>query len=201
MNAHLSIGQTYMAGFLSAIPMTLISTPFKRVKILLQTQALGHHEKYRVHTNNITRGSHGSGILRQLCREGGVRSMYRGLGLTFARDGPDSAAYFATYEYFKRKFSPICPVGEESMSLMAIGAAGATAGTVMLLPLFPVDTMKSCMQSSQGKTSASVVARTLYHEGGLRGFYQGLTPALMRALPANAAATLGWELARHALND
>ena len=200
----LSIWQIYIAGFLSAIPMNMVSTPFERVKVLLQTQ--GHSlnnsgEPCKLPPNKNLQASHGSGILRRLYREGGVRSMYKGAALTFARDGPDSAAYFATYEYCKKRFSPSRLDGEEaSLSLFAVSAAGAIAGIIMLIPLFPIDTIKSRMQSSEEKVSAASIAKTLYRSGGIRAFYPGLAPALLRALPANAAATLGWELAREALD-
>ena len=202
-NTELSIGQVFMAGFLSAIPMNIVSTPFERAKVLLQTRGHSHivwGGSGNPRPNKTSRSSHRSGILRQLYREGGVRSMYKGAGLTFARDGPDSAAYFATYEYCKKRFSPLRQDGEkESLSLFAVSAAGATAGIVMLIPLFPIDTMKSRMQSSEGNVQASSIAKTLYRSGGIRAFYPGLAPALLRALPANASATLGWELTLNAL--
>ena len=184
--------------------MNMISTPFERVKIVLQTQAHGHNKcggKANLGQTMRLPLSHGSGILRQLYYEGGIRSMYKGAALTFARDGPDSAAYFATYEYCKEQFSPVRLDGkEESLSLLAVSAAGAVAGITMLIPLFPIDTVKSRMQSSKGKVRASGIAKGIYRSGGIKGFYSGLTPALLRALPANAAATLGWELAREALD-
>ena len=182
--------------------MNMISTPFERVKILLQTQC----RKECGQNGNLGQStrlpmSHGPGILRKLYHEGGVRSMYKGAALTFARDGPDSAAYFATYEYCKKQFSPVRLDGkEESLSLLAVSAAGAVAGIIMLIPLFPIDTMKSRIQSSKCKVRVSSIAKSLYRSRGIRAFYPGLAPALLRALPANAAATLGWELAREALD-
>jgi solute carrier family 25 carnitine/acylcarnitine transporter 20/29 len=43
---------------------------------------------------------------------------------TLARDGPGSAAYFATYEYTKRKLTP----EGQQLSLPAIIMAGGLAG-------------------------------------------------------------------------
>lgn len=191
-----------MAGFLSAIPMNMISTPFERIKIVLQTQGREEYgQKGGPGRKTRLPVSHGSGVFRKLYLEGGIRSVYKGAALTFARDGPDSAAYFATYEYCKKQFSPVCQDGrEESLSLLAVSAAGAVAGIIMLIPLFPIDTVKSRMQSSEGKVRASSIAKEVYRSGGIRAFYPGLAPALLRALPANAAATLGWELAREALD-
>lgn len=178
------------AGFLSAIPMTFVSVPFERLKILLQVQGQG-----------LERGHSGAlQILRGLYRNGGIRSIYKGSLMTFARDAPDSAAYFATYEYCKRRFTPKddnSAMG--SMSLFAISGAGASAGLVMLVPLFPIDTIKSRLQATEGKENVGSAFRFLYNRGGWKSFFPGLGPALLRALPANAAATLGWELTRVAL--
>ena len=178
--------------------MNMVSIPFERIKILLQTQAHGFSKG-----NNAGRARQSRvdmGILRRIYHQGGIRSFYRGSLLTFARDGPDSAAYFATYEYCKRRFTTLSQEPDvDGLSLLAVGGAGAIAGIIMLVPLFPIDTLKSRKQSSKGRLGVTVMARTLYRQDGLRAFYPGLVPALLRALPANAAATLGWEVARHAL--
>ena len=127
--------------------------------------------------------------------------MYRGSLITFARDAPDSAAYFATYEYCNRKFAPIQEDGAEgSLSLLAVSVAGASAGLVMLIPLFPIDTIKSRLQAAEGKPEISSMVKSLYRNGGLKAFFPGLGPALLRAIPANAAATLGWKMTRLALD-
>ena len=38
-------------------------------------------------------------------------------------------------------------------------------------------------------------AAEIYSNGGVRGFYAGFTPAVLRAIPANAAAFAAFELA------
>jgi solute carrier family 25 carnitine/acylcarnitine transporter 20/29 len=70
-------------------------------------------------------------MVRQLYKEGGVRSVFRGSFAILARDGPGSAIYFATYEYIKRRLAPVDPaIGKPSgnLSLPAITCAGAAAG-------------------------------------------------------------------------
>ena len=83
----LTVAQISFAGFLSAIPMNIISTPFDQIKVLLQTQ--GQTSPMDCKAPKYARG-------------GGIQSIYKGAAMTFARDGPDSAACFATYEYWKR---------------------------------------------------------------------------------------------------
>ena len=192
-----SIGQVSAAGFFSAIPMTLITAPFERVKVLLQIQgqkqlAPGEKPKY----------SGGLDVVRQLYKEGGIRSVFRGSAMTLARDGPGSAAYFASYEYVKRKLTPKDANGKPSgdLSLTAVMVAGGSAGVAMWIPVFPIDTIKSRLQSAEGRPTIGGTIRGLYANGGVKAFFPGMGPAMARAVPANAATFLGVELAHQAMN-
>ncbi|KIW66288.1 hypothetical protein PV04_08485 [Phialophora macrospora] len=193
-----SIGQISAAGFFSAIPMTLITAPFERVKVLLQIQgqkelAPGEKPKY----------AGGVDVVRQLYKEGGIRSVFRGSAMTLARDGPGSAAYFAVYEYVKRNLSPKDAEGNATgeLSLPAVMTAGACAGVAMWIPVFPVDTIKSRIQTAEGRPTISGVVSQVYRSGGLKAFFPGFGPALARAIPANAATFVGVELAHKAMNS
>jgi solute carrier family 25 carnitine/acylcarnitine transporter 20/29 len=191
----LSIAQISTAGFFSAVPMTAITAPFERVKVLLQVQgqkvlAPGEKPKY----------SGGLDVVRQLYKEGGARSVFRGSTATLARDGPGSAAYFATYEYVKRRLTPKNEDGTPGkLSLPAVMIAGGSAGIAMWIPVFPVDTIKSRLQTAEGSPTLGGVIRGIYGSGGLKAFFPGFAPALARAVPANAATFLGVELAHQGL--
>lgn len=179
-----SIGQISSAGFFSAIPMTLITAPFERVKVLLQIQGQnppppGQKPKY----------AGGLDVVRQLYKEGGMRSVFRGSAMTLARDGPGSAAYFAAYEYIKRSLTPKDVHGNVTgeLSMPAVLTAGGGAGVAMWIPVFPVDTIKSRMQSAEGRPTIGGTIRSIYGNGGVKAFFPGFGPALARAVPANAA--------------
>ncbi|KAK5206832.1 carnitine transporter [Exophiala xenobiotica] len=192
-----SIGQISAAGFFSAIPMTLITAPFERVKVLLQIQGqkqLGPGEKPKY--------SGGVDVVRQLYKEGGIRSVFRGSAMTLARDGPGSAAYFAVYEYVKRSLSPKDENGNATgeLSLPAVMTAGGAAGVAMWIPVFPVDTIKSRIQTAEGRPTIRGVVSGVYRSGGIKAFFPGFGPALARAVPANAATFVGVELAHKAMN-
>lgn len=193
----LTIGQLSTAGFFSAIPQTLITAPFERVKVLLQIQgqkalAPGEKPKYSGQMD----------VVRQLYKAGGLRSVFRGSAMTLARDGPGSAAYFATYELVKRRRTPLDANGKPSgdLSLTAVMTAGGAAGVAMWIPVFPVDTLKSRLQSTEGSTIGGTF-RALWAQGGYRAFFPGFGPAMARAVPANAATFLGVELAQKAMRE
>ncbi|KAI9811097.1 MAG: carnitine transporter [Pycnora praestabilis] len=182
-NDQFTVAQVSAAGFFSAIPMTIITAPFERVKVLLQIQGQkelkpGEKPKY----------SGGLDVVRQLYKEGGIRSVFRGSAMTLARDGPGSAAYFATYEYIKRQMTPKDANGNPGpLSLTAVMTAGGAAGVAMWIPVFPIDTIKSRLQSAEGRPTIGGVIRGLYASGGLKAFFPGMGPAMARAVPANAA--------------
>lgn len=192
-----SIAQVSAAGFFSAIPMTAITAPFERVKIMLQLQGQkelkpGEKPKYKG----------GLDVVRQLYKEGGIRSVFRGSAMTLARDGPGSAAYFATYEYVKRSLTPKDADGNATgqLSLPAVIVAGASAGVAMWIPVFPVDTIKSRLQSAEGRPTIGGTISGVYKRGGIKAFFPGFGPALARAVPANAATFVGVELAHKFFN-
>ncbi|KAF6823057.1 mitochondrial carnitine carrier [Colletotrichum plurivorum] len=196
-DAPLSIAQVSAAGFFSAIPMTAITAPFERVKVILQVQS------QRLQPGEKPKYAGGTDVVRQLYAEGGLRSVFRGSAATLARDGPGSAAYFAAYEYIKRRLTPKDPLTGKptgELSLLAVTAAGAAAGVAMWIPVFPVDTVKSRLQTAEGNVTLGGVVREVYGKGGLKAFFPGFGPALARAVPANAATFLGVELAHQAMN-
>lgn len=171
------------AGFISAIPTTLVAAPFERVKVMMQIQE-GNKSKSM------------ADVVAEMYKTGGLRSIFKGSVATLARDGPGSALYFATYEYLKKELSS----PGEDLSLFAIMTAGGFAGVSMWLGVFPIDTIKSTQQSSNVPISILQTTKNIYAKGGVKAFFPGVGPALARSFPANAATFLGVELARKALD-
>lgn len=66
--------------------------------------------------------------------------------------------------------------------------------------VFPVDTIKSSLQASSTHTSLPAVVKHLHAKGGIKAFFPGLGPALLRSFPANGATFLGVEIARKGLD-
>lgn len=175
-----TIGDISTAGFISAIPTTLVAAPFERVKVMMQIQDGGK------------KSSMGA-VIAEMYRTGGIRSIFKGSVATLARDGPGSALYFATYEYLKERLS----TPGQDLSIGAIMTAGGFAGVAMWLGVFPIDTIKSTQQSSNASVSIFKTTSNIYKKGGIKAFFPGVGPALARSFPANAATFLGVELARN----
>lgn len=172
----LSTFQLATAGFISAIPTTLVMAPTERVKVVLQT----------------TERSTFVSAAKRLVRDGGVQSLFRGSLATLARDGPGSALYFAAYEVTKKT---LAKPGEEEFSVTKTCIAGGMAGVAMWTGVFPIDTVKTKLQTGEERIGFKNAVKQIYvKRGGLKGFFPGLGPALFRSFPANAATFVGVEL-------
>ncbi|KAG1749841.1 uncharacterized protein EDB91DRAFT_1235288 [Suillus paluster] len=175
----LSTAELAAAGFMSAVPTTLITAPVERAKVLLQVQGQG-----------------GSGpqykgvfdVMKHLYREGGIRSIFRGTGATIARDGPGSAVYFAAYEVTKKALTPAGSSAGD-LNLGVVMFAGGTAGVAMWSIAIPPDVLKSRIQSAPSGTYSGLFDcfRKTVARDGITALWKGLGPAMARAFPANAA--------------
>ncbi|KIY45774.1 mitochondrial carrier, partial [Fistulina hepatica ATCC 64428] len=188
----LSTAELATAGFLSAIPTTVVTAPVERAKVLLQVQGQnGAEQKYKGVVD----------VLRHLYREGGIRSIYRGSVATVARDGPGSAAYFAAYEVTKKMLTP-AGGSPADLHLGPIIVAGGMAGVAMWAIAIPPDVIKSRIQSAPTGTYSGFIdcaRKTIAHDGAA-ALWKGFGPAMARAFPANAATFLGVEATKKVID-
>ncbi|KAF9479727.1 carnitine/acyl carnitine carrier [Pholiota conissans] len=195
----LSLVELATAGFLSAVPTTLVTAPVERAKVLLQASLSKRNVQGQ--GGSAAQYSGVTDVLKHLYKEGGVRSIFRGTGATLARDGPGSAAYFAAYEITKKALTPAGSSPSE-LNLGAIIVAGGTAGVAMWALAIPPDVLKSRIQSAPTGTYSGLLdcARKTIAQDGVRALWKGFGPAMARAFPANAATFLGVEASRKVLD-
>lgn len=79
--------------------------------------------------------------------------------------------------------------------------SGGLAGVVAWVATFPLDTIKTQIQASTSKRAPSILetARSVYHSGGLKSFFVGVGPTIVRAIPVNAVLFLVFELTKDSL--
>lgn len=123
----------------------------------------------------------------------GIAGLYSGFYPHILREVIGSAFYFGVYESIKLNFVTGSP---NDWWVYFLG--GGTAGTLVWIILFPIDLCKSVMQRDallpvQKYTSASQFARMRYSKLGVRGFYIGLQPQLLRSFPVHATSFLVYE--------
>ncbi|CAG9863385.1 unnamed protein product [Phyllotreta striolata] len=113
-----------------------------------------------------------------------IKGVFRGFGITMAREVPAMITYFVTYEFLSRT------TDDRVASTPQILFAGGVAGVVSWLVPYPIDVIKSKFQVDGVATRlyagyADCLRKTVANEG-LRSLYRGLAPTLVRAFPVNA---------------
>lgn len=185
-NGEYSLPQIFKAGLLSGVFTTAIMAPGERIKCLLQIQAAGGGEK---------KYNGAIDCAKKLFAEGGIRSVFKGSAATALRDMPASGVYFASYEYLKKSLAD--PNNPGQLSPVKTIFAGGFAGCLNWCVALPVDVAKSRLQTAPDGTYTGLlhVYKELIKADGIRAFYKGFTPVILRAFPANAACFLGYEVA------
>ncbi|XP_053675119.1 mitochondrial basic amino acids transporter [Anopheles nili] len=169
----------FLAGTVAGLAQSVVCSPMELIKTRLQLQ------------ENLPRTAQRfSGPLdctRSIWRQEGFRGIFRGLGITAARDMPGFSSYFVAYEYMVRSVADPSP--------FVILMAGGLAGTFSWLVTFPIDVVKSRLQADgiTGKPEYNGLVdcvRKSYAAEGLAFLSRGLASTLLRAFPMNAVCFL-----------
>ncbi|CAH2076202.1 unnamed protein product, partial [Iphiclides podalirius] len=116
---------------------------------------------------------------RHVLRVGGLKALFRGLGVTIARDSPAFAVYFASYEAMTR--------GNQSAARVFV--AGGLAGALSWVLLYPIDVVKSRLQGdTAGRYSGAwdCFVKSVQSDGW-RCMGRGIGAVTLRAFISNGA--------------
>ncbi|KAK5942891.1 carrier protein ymc1 [Knufia obscura] len=180
--ATLSYGQYYAAGAFAGITNTVLSSPIEHVRIRLQTQPHGAARLYSGPLDCVRKLS---------AHEGVLRGLYRGTAVTFLREAQAYGVWFLTFEYLMNADAARNKVARSEISTPKIALYGGLAGEMLWISSYPFDVVKSKMQTDgfgagqRYKSMRDAFAQTWATEG-MRGFWRGVGPTLVRAMPVSA---------------
>uniref|UniRef100_A0A1B0DF90 Mitochondrial basic amino acids transporter n=1 Tax=Phlebotomus papatasi TaxID=29031 RepID=A0A1B0DF90_PHLPP len=166
----------FLAGAAAGLAQSLVCSPMELIKMRLQLQSessLGGRVKFKGPLS----------CLLHIWHHEGLRGVYRGLGITAARDLPGFSSYFVSYEMMTRT----TPNPSAFHTLMA----GGMAGIFSWLCTFPIDVVKSRIQADESKYKGIMdcIVKS-YRSEGLAFLSRGLASTIIRAFPMNAACFL-----------
>ncbi|KAB5533565.1 mitochondrial carrier domain-containing protein [Coniochaeta sp. 2T2.1] len=201
---------TFLAGAIGGLATWAVSTPTELIKCRAQVQV---QQTTGTTTTPPTQSSSSSlSIARQVLKTEGVRGLYFGGGVTALRDSVGYGFYFWSYELSRRWAGRYGLMGNETADVLL---CGGLAGIVTWTSIFPLDVVKTRVQTQQvmvsgraesapllgvggGEEGVDVkragrrrmgawqVAREAYREGGARVFFRGLGVCSVRAFVVNA---------------
>ncbi|KAI9229039.1 MAG: mitochondrial carrier domain-containing protein [Piptocephalis tieghemiana] len=194
--APLPASQLFLAGATAGLANSVVSGPVEHIRTRLQIQS---------NTNRIYQGPWDA--IKKIYSSHGLRGLYKAQGVTALREVQGYGIYFAAYESLIQRECSRSGRAREDIGTLEVCAYGAVAGYAMWTSMYPIDLVKSRLQTdgwTLGKdrrfSSALDCIRKIWAEAGFRGFWKGLTPCLLRAAPANAVTFVGFEWAARQLN-
>ncbi|CAF0942648.1 unnamed protein product [Adineta ricciae] len=186
-----------------AISNTL-TAPIWTIRTRMMTQS--HHEDYR----NTFHAA------KKIYQTEGIYALYRGVipsmwGLIHV------GVQFPMYEYLKKR----CAVNSSSEHHLSTGQlmfASSVSKVIASVVAYPHEIVRSRLQDAgharrlqkQSLTAATNfreyknvrdAVQTIAKEEGIRGFYRGIVPALLRTVPAAVLTLLSYEKIRDSLSD
>ncbi|KAI5309052.1 hypothetical protein KEM55_004202 [Ascosphaera atra] len=171
--------------------------------------------KFRMQCETVEGGLHGNRLiaatLRNMWASNGIYSFYRGLPLGLVGVFPYAAIDLFTFETLKRTTvaaqAKKLHVKESDVILsnFTTGAIGAFSGALGASMVYPMNVLRTRLQM-QGTVLHRMtydgivdVARKTYNAEGARGFFKGLTPNLMKVIPAVSISYVVYENSKRLL--
>jgi solute carrier family 25 carnitine/acylcarnitine transporter 20/29 len=187
----LTSSELFVSGAVSGIANTIVATPVEHIRIRLQVQSAGD----KLYNGPIH-------CIKTIYKNHGIAGLYKGQAITTLRESLGFGFYFLAYEYLVQ--DSIKRNGFKSradLPTWQVITFGAAAGYALWIPLFPVDVIKSKIQTdgfsgpSRKYAGSLDCLRHIIRQNGISGLYKGFTPCLLRAAPVNAATFVAFEAA------
>ncbi|KAF8628798.1 hypothetical protein AX15_003713 [Amanita polypyramis BW_CC] len=184
----LSLPQIALAGAMAGSANAILASPVEMFKVRMQGQ-------YGAKTDKRLRA-----VVSEMWSQWGFRQgIMRGYWITVVREIPAYAGFYTAFEFSKRQFSKT--YGED-LPVWALLASGSTGGIAYWLSSYPLDVVKSRIQLRQTPPSGNPFRyingelRAIVSESGLSGLFRGLSPSLLRSIPAAGSTFAAYELTR-----
>eukprot|EP01031_Cornospumella_fuschlensis_P038801 gene38801-47189_t len=184
------LASSFMAGSIASTLATVITYPFDimRTQFAIQGKVKTFHTMLSFVSHTISAK--------------GPTGLFAGLGPAVISITPYIGLNFALYESLRSLIPK-----DASWPLFKTGLAGGIAGGLSKLCVYPLDTVKKRMQAASSvlsyKSSSSVPSLSLkscvkeiYHMEGVRGFYRGLLPTMLKSVAATAITFASFESAK-----
>lgn len=180
--SELSVMDHFMCGAFSGVCISAIESPVELFKNQLQVRG-AHFKGFFDCANQIVRGR-------------GLQGAYQGLSATLLRNIPANASWYGVYHWMRevQRSNDGQPLASWQVML-----AGSVAGISYWVSSYPCDIIKTTIQSDdpfhRSIQTTQQAAQHIYKTQGVKGFFRGITPCLLRAIPASGCTFLAYEQA------
>jgi solute carrier family 25 (mitochondrial carnitine/acylcarnitine transporter), member 20/29 len=195
-----------------AVNAGLFVTPveFVRNQQIMAQQQQQHHDFGKNHHRS---SSNSNSSIRQVIRYhvqngGGIRALWRGVGMTVARDAIGCGAFFYTVHYLQETLANDPRTSTTVSPTVRTLLSGAVAGVMYWVAALPLDTVKTWIQSSDpphnqnvARTELGKIYRTSGSWGVVQRLLRGWQVTYTRAMPSAALTMITYNSVYQFLND
>lgn len=148
---------------------------------------------------------------RKMWAQSGMRSFYRGLPMGLVGMFPYSAIDLTTFEYLKKLITARkarikgCHEDDAALSNFTTAGIGAFSGAFGATAVYPLNLLRTRLQSQGTATHPptytgvwDVTVKTVKGEG-VRGLFKGITPNLLKVVPAVSITYVVYDNSKAAL--
>ncbi|KAJ9618305.1 Mitochondrial succinate-fumarate transporter [Taxawa tesnikishii (nom. ined.)] len=192
---------TFTAGLAAGVTEAVaVVTPMEVVKIRLQAQ---HHSM--ADPLDVPKYRNAAHALYTVVKEEGVGALYRGVSLTALRQGSNQAVNFTAYTELKAWLQSRQVDPSAALPGWQTATIGLVSGAMGPLSNAPIDTIKTRLQktpASPGETAMGRIVNIgsqMWKQEGVRAFWMGITPRIMRVAPGQAVTFAVYEFLKDTL--
>lgn len=177
-----------VAGMFAWTIGVLTECPIDLFKSQMQVQII----KSKVNPSYVPEYSSVWDCTKKTLKMNGITGAYQGVVPHLMRNCPGGALHLGTYEYVRAWFAERNNIPTTQLTIKHNLIAGGAGGLLFWTVIYPVDVIKSAIQTDAPNRSLRKYkgtidcAQKLYEDGGWKRFYRGFSPCLLRAVPANA---------------
>ncbi|KAI9757947.1 MAG: hypothetical protein M1815_005581 [Lichina confinis] len=172
--------------------------------------------KFRMQCETVEGGLRGNRLIAntamKMLSTSGIRAFYKGLPMGLVGVFPYAAIDLGTFEYLKRTLTRRnarrrgCHEDDALLGSFATAGIGAVSGTLGASIVYPLNLLRTRLQA-QGTaihpatyTGILDVTRKTVSREGIRGLFKGLTPNLLKVVPAVSISYVVYEHSKRLLS-
>ncbi|KAK4546558.1 Mitochondrial succinate-fumarate transporter [Oleoguttula mirabilis] len=194
-SGRISGGGNFLAGLAAGVTEAVfVVTPMEVVKIRLQAQ---HHSM--ADPLDVPKYRNAAHACYTVIKEEGLGALWRGVSLTALRQGTNQAANFTAYTELKDRLQKSRADPAAPLPGWQTACIGLISGAVGPFTNAPIDTIKTRLQRSPAEPGQTAMGRItaigsqMYKQEGIRAFWMGITPRVMRVAPGQAVTFAVYE--------